>query len=136
MNACATDDGKAPLVIPHHLTSVTLVPEVAGSRCYAVKVRRREVVPFTGCLISDNRGSDWRMALRPDGLSTPLSRRLGPQHPRFEEIMRLHAEAVRRGKPSYRDPVSGYTVFTAAFLAGRDYCCASGCRHCPYDDLH
>ncbi|HEX8458116.1 MAG TPA: DUF5522 domain-containing protein [Pyrinomonadaceae bacterium] len=24
-------------------------------------------------------------------------------------------------------------VFTARFLARRGYCCANGCRHCPYE---
>jgi len=39
-----------------------------------------------------------------------------------------------RGMPTYADPVSGFSVFTAEFLASRDYCCESGCRHCPYVD--
>jgi len=40
--------------------------------------------------------------------------------------------AVASREPSYRDPVSGLAVFTAAFLAERGWCCGSGCRHCPY----
>jgi hypothetical protein len=27
---------------------------------------------------------------------------------------------------------SGLLVFTAAYHLKRGYCCASGCRHCPY----
>lgn len=27
----------------------------------------------------------------------------------------------------------GSVVFTAAFLAGRGWCCGNGCRHCPYE---
>jgi hypothetical protein len=27
----------------------------------------------------------------------------------------------------------GLMVFTAHFLRRRGYCCANGCRHCPYD---
>ena len=27
-------------------------------------------------------------------------------------------------------------VFTAHFLLRRGYCCESGCRHCPYQDLN
>ncbi len=27
----------------------------------------------------------------------------------------------------------GLMVFTANFLRRRGYCCANGCRHCPYD---
>ena len=30
----------------------------------------------------------------------------------------------------------GLYVFTAAFLRRRGYCCASGCRHCPYWPPH
>ena len=28
-----------------------------------------------------------------------------------------------------------HVVFTAQYLANRGYCCGSGCRHCPYDEL-
>ena len=49
--------------------------------------------------------------------------------------MARHAEAVDAGRPTYLDPVTGLTVFTAKFLADRDYCCDSGCRHCPYEPL-
>lgn len=73
--------------------------------------------------------------LREDGVELPLPRRLNSEHPRFATIMTLHREAVIRQRPTYRDPLSGYTVFTAKFLADRGYCCASGCRHCPYEQL-
>ena len=43
-----------------------------------------------------------------------------------------HMEAMRSGKDSYRDPETGYTVFTAKFLYERGDCCNTGCRHCPY----
>ncbi len=43
-----------------------------------------------------------------------------------------HSTAVASGEPVYRDPVSGLSVFTAAMLAERGYCCSSSCRHCPY----
>lgn len=71
-------------------------------------------------------------ARRIDFLAAPHPRRLDPGHPRRGEIMGCHAEAVRSGRSSYRDPVTGLTVFTAAFLADRNYCCDSGCRHCPF----
>ena len=29
----------------------------------------------------------------------------------------------------------GMFVFTREFLLRRGYCCESGCRHCPYEDL-
>lgn len=46
-----------------------------------------------------------------------------------------HDEAVRAGQSTYTDPATGYSVFTAPALAARGYCCGSGCRHCPYDEL-
>ncbi len=70
--------------------------------------------------------------LRPDHLARPHPARLSPAHPRYGEIMARHERAVVIGSPSYRDPVSGFLVFTAAFLAGRGACCTSGCRHCPF----
>jgi len=36
------------------------------------------------------------------------------------------------GPDSYRDPVTGYQVFTAAYHLRRGSCCESGCRHCPW----
>ena len=71
--------------------------------------------------------------LRIDGIQVPLERRLHEGQAHFEAVMNRHREAVAKSKPAYRDPVSGYSVFTAAFLAQRGYCCASGCRHCPYE---
>lgn len=48
------------------------------------------------------------------------------------QIDRLHAEAVAAGRASYRDPRTGLSVMTAAYLAERGFCCDSGCRHCPW----
>ena len=52
-------------------------------------------------------------------------------------IIRAHDEAVARGDDGYVDPETGLYVMTAAFLEEREYCCGSGCRHCPYgtDDV-
>jgi hypothetical protein len=44
----------------------------------------------------------------------------------------LHEQACREGRSTYTDPVTGYAVFTAAYLRDRGTCCDSGCRHCPY----
>jgi len=71
--------------------------------------------------------------LRDNGLESPHASRLGPDNPRFEEIMERHRSSVDVNLPTYVDPLSGFSVFTAAFLAKRGYCCASGCRHCPFD---
>ena len=70
--------------------------------------------------------------LRDGWRHTPHPRRLAEQHPARVEILERHDEALRRGEPVYADPVSGFSVFTADFLASRGYCCNSGCRHCPY----
>jgi hypothetical protein len=62
----------------------------------------------------------------------PHPLRLDPTDPRRPEILAAHARAIREGEPRYLDPLSGYWVFTAAFLLDRGTCCESGCRHCPY----
>ena len=71
--------------------------------------------------------------LRPNGIDVPLEHRLHQNHPRFAQIMSLHGAACAKGEPCYRDPATGLSVMTAAFLATRGYCCSSGCRHCPYE---
>jgi hypothetical protein len=70
--------------------------------------------------------------LRRDYVVAPAPQRLSPDHPLRDQILSRHHGAVEAGHPTYRDPVSGLSVLTAAFLAGRGYCCESGCRHCPY----
>jgi hypothetical protein len=72
-------------------------------------------------------------SVREDHVEFPRPDRLRSTHPWFGEIMTRHRSAVLQGSPSYRDPVSGFSVFTASFLASRGYCCSSGCRHCPYE---
>jgi len=52
--------------------------------------------------------------------------------PQRGEILERHAAAIAAGMPVYVDPTSGFSVFTADFLAGRGECCDSGCRHCPW----
>ena len=51
--------------------------------------------------------------------------------------VRAHEDAVARGDDGYIDPDTGLYVMTATYLRERDYCCGSGCRHCPYgtDDV-
>jgi hypothetical protein len=70
--------------------------------------------------------------LRADHLEAPPARRYSAKHRGYDEGMSRHAAAVLANVPTYRDPVTGFTVFTAKFLADRGYCCDSGCRHCPY----
>jgi len=52
--------------------------------------------------------------------------------PNAQEILDRHRAAMEANLPTYADPVSGFSVFTAAFLARRGECCDSGCRHCPF----
>ncbi|HEY7916531.1 MAG TPA: DUF5522 domain-containing protein [Acidimicrobiales bacterium] len=65
-------------------------------------------------------------------LGQPHPSRLAPGHPRRQEILAAHDEAMRAGEPGYTDPETGLYVLTAAFLQERSTCCHSGCRHCPY----
>ncbi|HCH63635.1 MAG TPA: hypothetical protein DFR83_12585 [Deltaproteobacteria bacterium] len=44
----------------------------------------------------------------------------------------LHQAACSAGNRTYRDPESGYRVFTALAHEARGSCCGFGCRHCPY----
>lgn len=51
-----------------------------------------------------------------------------------DAIDAAHRRAVEAGDDTYVDPVTGFDVFTAAYLADRGTCCGTGCRHCPYGD--
>jgi len=46
--------------------------------------------------------------------------------------MKLHDEACSKGHTFYKDPKTGYIVFTREQLRKRGFCCKSGCRHCAY----
>lgn len=60
--------------------------------------------------------------------------RLNKNYPNYNEIIRLHREAIDEHNDIYIDPDTGFAVLTAEFLLKRGYCCGSGCRHCPYDE--
>ncbi len=70
--------------------------------------------------------------LRPGHLDAPHRSRLAPTAAWYDQILVAHAAAVAAGRDTYRDPRTGYQVFTAACLTARGTCCATGCRHCPY----
>ncbi|MFN3693581.1 MAG: DUF5522 domain-containing protein [Ignavibacterium sp.] len=59
--------------------------------------------------------------------------RLNSNYPRYQEILKLHKEAIENDQDIYIDPETGFAVLTAEFLLKRGYCCGSGCRHCPYE---
>lgn len=65
-------------------------------------------------------------------LTQPRSDRLTSDPLQAARILTAHELALQQGATSYRDPVSGLLVLTAAYLAGRGMCCRGGCRHCPY----
>ncbi|GAX21912.1 hypothetical protein FisN_30Hh115 [Fistulifera solaris] len=49
---------------------------------------------------------------------------------------KLHDEACQAGEMNYKDPDSGYSVFTELAHRQRGRCCGSGCRHCPYHHIN
>eukprot|EP00884_Botryococcus_braunii_P023373 jgi/Botrbrau1/971/Bobra.114_1s0013.1 len=48
------------------------------------------------------------------------------------EIEEAHAGAETAGRTTYKDPATGYTVFTAGSSVARGSCCGNRCRHCPF----
>ncbi|GAC1611578.1 MAG: hypothetical protein NVS3B26_25850 [Mycobacteriales bacterium] len=77
-------------------------------------------------------GRELPLANRP--LGQPAPSRLARNDPLRGAVLAAHDEALRAGAASYRDPVTGLLVLTAAWLADRGTCCGNGCRHCPYLD--
>lgn len=73
-----------------------------------------------------------REPLADRGPDEPHPDRLDADLPGRDEILAAHRAARRAGAPTYPDPVTGYAVMTATFLADRGACCHQGCRHCPY----
>ncbi len=66
------------------------------------------------------------------GLHEPDHGRLPLDHPLRDEMLARHRLAVEAGESGYRDPETGFFVFSSAYLLERGYCCNTGCRHCPY----
>ena len=48
------------------------------------------------------------------------------------EIEELHKCALQNNQKTYKDPATGFTVFTEIAHLQRGSCCGSKCRHCPY----
>jgi len=40
------------------------------------------------------------------------------------------SDGLKEGADFYME--NGYRVMTESYLVRRGYCCANGCRHCPY----
>ena len=66
-------------------------------------------------------------------LDEPLASRLGPGHPRRNEIIDAHRAAMAEGEAGYLDPTTGLFVLTAVLPPGPGDVLSGGCRHCPYD---
>jgi hypothetical protein len=52
--------------------------------------------------------------------------------PLSPEIEEAHRGACAKGAQLYRDPGTGYIVFTQEAHLKRGSCCGNRCRHCPY----
>lgn len=48
------------------------------------------------------------------------------------EIEEAHRCALKNNLSTYKDPETGFTVFTEIVHLKRGKCCGSKCRHCPY----
>mmetsp|Transcript_13846 Transcript_13846/g.30531 ORF Transcript_13846/g.30531 Transcript_13846/m.30531 type:complete len:159 (-) Transcript_13846:27-503(-) len=57
--------------------------------------------------------------------------RLAPEKRPSATWAMLHRMATQRGLSQYKDPATGYLVFTAGHLK-KQPCCGFGCRHCPH----
>ncbi|CAL8273035.1 unnamed protein product [Arctogadus glacialis] len=51
-------------------------------------------------------------------------------------IHKAHREACEAEQQLYRDPSTGYKVFTEHAHLRRGTCCGSACRHCPYSQAN
>ena len=72
--------------------------------------------------------------------SSPASGTLSPPPPvaLSPELEACHAAACAAGLDTYRDPKTGYSVFTRIGLekARQGVCCGNACRHCPYQHVN
>ena len=50
-------------------------------------------------------------------------------------IQELHRTACEMGADTYKDPGTGYQVFTEYALLKKGDCCGNACRHCPYGHI-
>ena len=51
----------------------------------------------------------------------------------FDDIYPDHgfSDGLKEGVDFYMSP-NGYRIMTEEYLIRRGYCCANGCKHCPY----
>jgi len=53
-----------------------------------------------------------------------------------ENYWKVHDEACQAQSEVYKDPKTGYNVYTEFAHKKRGKCCGSGCRHCPYNHVN
>lgn len=68
----------------------------------------------------------------PPARRRPAPERFPADHPSYDAVIAAHERSIEMDTYGYRDPISGLLVFSAKYLWDRDYCCETGCRHCPY----
>ncbi len=51
-------------------------------------------------------------------------------------IRDLYVMEMVESKTEFYYDENGRMVFTEHYLASRDKCCGSGCKHCPFDPKH
>jgi hypothetical protein len=58
-----------------------------------------------------------------------------PPRPLAPDVERCHLLACAAGRDTYKDPATGYSVFTAPALQRirKGSCCGNACRHCPFE---
>lgn len=65
-------------------------------------------------------------------IPAPHPSRLNPERKDYNQILKAHRDACLAGNDTYRDPATGFSVFTTFYHLKRGSCCNSGCRHCPF----
>ncbi len=97
-----------------------------------------DTLEFLVNYINDNEGDisgdfPWKNVTR-RGKTDGSSRKVGVKSTLDygDDIEELHEKACLSGEKMYKDPRSGYSVFTSLAHKERGWCCGSGCRHCPY----
>jgi hypothetical protein len=116
---CAT----CPIVAPNYLSR-----RISRIHYSAVKTSNRA---FTTMLL-DSDGKENSSSSSPSPPSPNKSKK--PVLP--PDIEDIHRLACAQNLRHYKDPATGYTVFTDLFHLDRGSCCGNSCRHCPFDHVN
>lgn len=100
------------------------------------------VVPVMSCTVNDDATSRhlqerWAAEVPVTADDLPAAELSKAQKSRLPGAIwkALHRFAVAKGRDTYIDPSSGYSVFTQVYLKRRQ-CCGNGCRHCPFGHVN